>query len=134
MRTKIGLILAAGLLWAMPAMAQGSSDLREISPRDLYVALYVTESGIRCTTPGDYSDEARDRINHNRFLKIRPWLVAAIGEAEFETLKKNLLDEEGDVDYFGCPSDEYLWRLDYRHNRILQEMERRARIALRTKG
>jgi len=130
---RAALILAAGLLWAPTALAQDAPGIRDMSPSDLYVMLRESEGGIRCYPTGDYGRQLHDEAINARYARIRPWLVAAIGEAEFERLKESLADLNDPGYYFGCPSDEQQSRDDYRENRALQEMERRARIARRTK-
>ena len=129
MRAKIGLMVAAGLLLAAPANGQDTTGVREMSPSDLYTMLHESEAGIRCYPVGALDRQRHDQAIHVRFLKIRPWLVAAIGEAEFETLKQNLAEEQEGIYYTGCPSEEQQMRDDRIEDRALREMERRAKAA-----
>ncbi len=134
MRAKIGILLAAGLFWVAAASAQDAPTIREMSPADLYATLRESEGGIRCYPVGNYDRQLHDRETDRRFRKIRPWLVAAIGEAEFEALKQHLAERLDDPGYyFGCPSDEQQARDDRMEDRVLREMERRARVARHAK-
>ncbi|MES2442897.1 MAG: hypothetical protein V4574_08710 [Pseudomonadota bacterium] len=129
MRAKLLLIAAAALLWGAPgapAFAQKAAGLRERSPADLYEALYWSNAGPRCYPADDPYQNDRLRA---RFAKVRPWLVAQIGEKEFEALVEGLDEQVHGVYFIRCPSEPEQRRDTRRRLRVLEEMERRAKAA-----
>lgn len=129
MRANQWPIVAAGMLWAAGAMAQDVPSLKERSAAELYEALYYSTAGLHCYPVGDYSAQNTDALLHQRFQKVRPWLVAQIGQAELDAMVQRFDEEMGTVYFVGCPSDLYEKRQTRRRREVLREMERRARAA-----
>jgi hypothetical protein len=130
MRAKIAIILAAGLLTMMAGMpgatAQEAPKLRDSTPAQLYQALIDSTFGVRCDPIGDYSAQITDRLLDARFRKVRPWLIAEVGQPQLDAMDRELDEAMGTVDFYGCPSDLYQKRQTRRRRDVLREMERRA--------
>lgn len=133
MRAKGLLIVAAGMLsfaaGAPGARAQDTPNLRDASPAELYEALHYSVAGVHCYPIGDNSARLADKLYDKRFEKLRPWLLAEIGQAELDAMRARFDEEMGSVDFYGCPSDLYEKRQTRRRRDVLREMERRARAA-----
>jgi len=103
--------------------------LRTDSPTALYEKLFWSNAGLRCYPVDDPRPAALNRNLSARFQAVRPWLVGAIGETDYDALVERLGEEDHGVYYVGCPSRARQQSDTAARRCILREMERRAKAA-----
>lgn len=116
------------------ALCGCAPSLRHDPPGALYSDLIAANGGIRCTATGDENAEAaRSRRVARRFAAVRPWLEQQIGSDEMARIRDAHNEALGDVDFIGCPDENYVVSQNLTVHRILREMSRRQRQAARLK-
>ncbi|MBV9884009.1 MAG: hypothetical protein JO276_13455 [Sphingomonadaceae bacterium] len=121
-RQPIGSFLVGGLL-----LTTGACASTRISTQDIYAELAFSVE-IVCTPNALVRQEQRqDARFGERLERLRPWLLAQIGQAEIDRMQAEYVQELGTFDPIGCPSAEDHSRRRTRRWMLLHELETRAR-------